>query len=223
MPQKKHNDSIHFKIVRHFGFTIIELLVCIAVVAMLSMILMISLSTVRQKSLETESASVLRGYHSAFMLHVNEHGHLPGPIWTLQGPTYSSSSTYTASYLWKYFQDSEPQNGTIPDWMITRQYKDWYMDQSNKSGKLAYGFPESARTDDGRELNIFGYPDRAGSPTAAAQWLLLSSATNPSNVRIMYEVTATSGAPTRAPKRGEVQRHQAHLFLDGSIRLTDYK
>lgn len=206
------------------GFTLVELLVVIAVIGILATIISSAVSATRAQSLRVESIATLRGYHSALQMHVNDRGELPGPLWVLQPPAYTGSPNFLATHLWPYFQNAEPESGSIPNWMTTRQYREWLKTQSSHDGKYTYGLVLSTQTDDGLELYLFGYPaPTADDPMERSNWNRLSTLTNPAELRIMYEVATTSRAPDRAPKPGEIQNHRAELFLDGNVRLVEYK
>ncbi len=216
-----HQMKAHSKAHSVAAFTLVELMVTIAVVGILSGLVLVGLQSSLYSAKRAESMSLLRGYGVALNLYASENKSLPGPLWVGQVPEYTGSPNYLATHIWPYFQADEPLIGSIPDWLVTSHYRTWYENQSSKSGKLAYMLPRTATTQDGGSISLFGYPD-PDTPIAQSNWTLLMTNTDLTTVRIMYETAATSRSPNRSPQRGEIQNYLAELYLDGHIEFKPY-
>ena len=93
---------------RRKGFTMVELLVVVGIIAMLVAMLMPALRRARVQAQAVQCASNLRQVHSAFALYANEFkGHFPYPMYFID---YLGERLGTVSYL-------DPETG-LPHWRI---------------------------------------------------------------------------------------------------------
>lgn len=103
----------HFRFQRRRGFSLIELLVVVATLAVLAGILLPAFGLVRQKMASSQSVSNLRELGSALLLFSNEHkGHFP-PV-AIQTKTEAGGWQNLGSwdgYLLKYLGVDVPPNG----------------------------------------------------------------------------------------------------------------
>ena len=68
---------LHCKIMRHRGFTIIELLVVVAIIAVLSAVVLVTFEDARLKSRDAKRLSDMKELEKAFALYSDSHGHYP--------------------------------------------------------------------------------------------------------------------------------------------------
>lgn len=204
------------------GFTLLELLVVIAILAILAALGSVVYRQAMYGARKVESISKLRNYGTAIHAYAAEHGGLPGPLWSGQQPVYTGSPRYLATHLRPYFKDSEPEPGSIPDLLVTSQYRAWLESQDSISGNYAYHLSSSAVTRDSETLNLFGYPD-PDSENQQANWVKLLTEAKQSATQVMYETAATSRAPNRAPKPGVTQNYLGKLMLDGHEETVPYQ
>ena len=81
-PMRIHAPSCRPRQSRGSGFTLVELLVVIGIIALLISILLPTLSRAREKANNIACSSNLRQLMQAFLMFANEHkGHLPGNYW----------------------------------------------------------------------------------------------------------------------------------------------
>jgi len=77
---------------RHYkrsGFSLIELLTAIGVVAVLSVIVMVTVGTLREQSYKTKGVTLLRNNGQALSLYlIDNNNQLPGPLWAGQMAVY---------------------------------------------------------------------------------------------------------------------------------------
>lgn len=87
------------------GFTLMELLVVIAVIAILAALLLPALAQAKEKSRRTQCLNNLKQIATAIQLYADDHGdQLPGPLWQGFYENYDNMDTtrmpyYIATYL----------------------------------------------------------------------------------------------------------------------------
>ncbi len=92
------------------AFSLIELLTCIAVIAVLTAIVISGVSYMRVSTNKASGVATMRSINNAIQLYVQEHNTMPGPTWTLQNAMYTRSYSlvnYLAVYL------GEPSEPTL--------------------------------------------------------------------------------------------------------------
>jgi prepilin-type N-terminal cleavage/methylation domain-containing protein/prepilin-type processing-associated H-X9-DG protein len=105
---------------RRLGFTLVELLVVIGIIALLVSILLPTLGKARQQANLTACMAQMRDVGNAISMYVGDNkGSYPGPVVGQVRLYYSVSSTGVpdqglATYLWRYFRYPAPQaDGSI--------------------------------------------------------------------------------------------------------------
>ena len=102
------------------GFTLLEMLIAVAMIAALSMILLPVASRTRAASRSVSCLANLRALSTAFGLHSHEHGRLPNPA-TTEIPWERSLAKYLPAEVFRCAADEElaPATGSSYDWRDT--------------------------------------------------------------------------------------------------------
>lgn len=92
------------------GFSLLELLVAISVVAIIAGLAIVSMPKVRNTSDRVAAAASMRAIGTAILSYANDnHGKLPGPLYYSQGPRYKKDVPgLLGYYLWSYLGSPEP-------------------------------------------------------------------------------------------------------------------
>ncbi|MEO0794778.1 MAG: type II secretion system protein [Verrucomicrobiota bacterium] len=98
-------NNLRLSLERKSGFTLVELLVCIAIVAVLSGILASVVTTARKSAMRAGGVNSLRQTGAAIQLFTQDHSQtLPGPLWPGQVPFYQNEERERLAYwLSPYF------------------------------------------------------------------------------------------------------------------------
>ena len=151
------------------GFTLVELLVVIGIIAVLIAILMPVLRKAREAAAETVCANNLRQLMSGYLMFANEHrGHLPGHVYDIGNPDperrdwlHGGENPFTnfaagpeAGTVWRYVNNAETYRcpSLLPDPQMSR----------NSNGRFDYaGFflLAGAKVTKVRPTSEFRHPD----------------------------------------------------------------
>ncbi|MGE9292305.1 MAG: type II secretion system protein, partial [Puniceicoccales bacterium] len=151
------------------GFSLVELLSVIAVLAVLVCLLVPVISSMRIRASSTTSASNLRAIGVAMHMYMQEHqGYLPGPIINGQRPfygTHPSLDRNLPNFLYPYMGLPEPTQRTML--MEAFTFPEYLTHDPNMTGPVY--FATSSLTFGGRRKNPWGYassdPAKVGSPS----------------------------------------------------------
>ncbi len=92
------------------AFTLVELLVTIAIIAILATLVLTSLSSLRQTALRVDGISGMRQIGVAMQGFINDHDNtLPGPFFSGQSPFYDSKNISLGNQLWSYLGLPKPE------------------------------------------------------------------------------------------------------------------
>ncbi|MCX6971609.1 MAG: prepilin-type N-terminal cleavage/methylation domain-containing protein [Verrucomicrobia bacterium] len=159
------------------GFTLVELLVCVAVIGVLAAILVPALARSMDAAQLTRCRSAMRGLSQGVLLWASDHeGELPRSSHSAFGYQQRGWAKSILPYL------GEPDNPDSAMWLAAqKRYFRCPADISRKSG-LSYG------------LNAFfeldpGFDDYQGSPQ---QWRRLASIPKPTRTILLAEVPAAA-------------------------------
>jgi prepilin-type N-terminal cleavage/methylation domain-containing protein len=91
-----------------FGFSLMELLISIAIVALLAALILPTTAKMRQAALSAGCVSNLHTLGNAILLYASDHDNtLPGPMFPSFGETYGQATAtngYLSDYLWPYLE-----------------------------------------------------------------------------------------------------------------------
>lgn len=166
------------------GFTLVELLVVMGIIAVLMSILLPSLSRARETANKVKCANNLRSIGQGLLIYINENrGTIPSAYSyrDLGAVTFDSNGNAVQSGLsaakpeksYGYVHWSSYLNGTVP--------ADAFQCPSTKNGGLPQTFPDPASMDAGQGLD--------GSPAAVA----LASVTDPTLKQRLATATYVAG------------------------------
>lgn len=122
------------------GFTLVELLVVIGVIAVLIAILLPTLAKARESGWRVKCAANLKQWHAAVMLYVGDHGYLPGPMYpvTLSPQKLQESSPNDTYAIYRKSKPPEEQDGSV--WHKTSTSFLWrYVGRTNEVFKCPSG------------------------------------------------------------------------------------
>ncbi|WP_309380834.1 type II secretion system protein [Cerasicoccus frondis] len=158
------------------GFTLVELLTCLAVIGILGAMVLAGLQTVRKQADATVATSNLRSIGAAMQMYANDHdGSLPGPLNYGQFPKYKSNSTGLLGYfLWPYLDIPEPSNTWVEPDVLSNPA---YLANRESDTVNAYLVQRSVRLAGQSGRPPFGYPEKSDGTPAVAPLTLQQIAT----------------------------------------------
>jgi len=209
------------------GFTLIEILTVIAVVAILAGIIFASLQRARGAAHTAKCASNMRQIHHGIMLMSQvENGRLPA-LWNQQPPFTNIASfneeqepisTRNLSFILFKLFDMSPDIFICPSGAsvtgVTNHYRVPFAAHSAPGVTPAIFYPF------GRSPNFGANPGAAENDLPRTMsWLESNARAHPTNFVLLYE-SVVPGNPAyigEMPHRGKMNM----LFLDGSVRLLE--
>ncbi|QYY37273.1 prepilin-type N-terminal cleavage/methylation domain-containing protein [Ruficoccus sp. ZRK36] len=152
---------------RTMGFSLIELLACIATIAILAAILVPVLAQMRNRADTTGCAANLRQIGMGAAMYANDHqGTLPGPLRILQKATYNASDAgHLGHYLYLYWALPTPRGGR--QWapaLYCPGYRRLDSDPDNVD-VTPYRLATTGTLPNNRNGTPFGYTGNAGTAT----------------------------------------------------------
>ena len=207
-----------------YGFSLVELLAAIAIIAILAGILISVISSIRQRGSSATSASNLRATYVALQLYIQEHdGYFPGPIQNGQLPIYGAAwmNRYLPNYLHPYM-DVPPATDKIQ--VLDCFTFPAYLDHDPDMDGPAY-FAVSSLVINKVNCNLWGYyaskPANRGTPMKQSY---VMDNLNASSTMLLTEIdqqyisgVGWASLLPETPYHGDIRNQ---LFLDGSVRAT---
>lgn len=146
------------------AFTLVELLTCIAVIAILSSLILTGVQSARKQANRATATSNLRSIGSAIQMYANEHGgSLPGPFNYGQYPKYKDTSNGLLGHqLWPYLDIPEPSSTWVEPAVLSNPA---YLSQRTSDTVNVYLVQRSVRLKGQSGRPPFGYPEKSdGTP-----------------------------------------------------------
>lgn len=217
----------------HKGFTLVELLVVILIVAVLAVLSFMGVSMFIKKASAAKDSSTLRQISVAINMYASEHNdYLPGPLFTGQTPVYNRVPSNNikewrrlADCLAPYMGYEDPKSGEPIEPMLSSWQKDtasknapaYYMQQKLPMGEngvlfqCPWGKPAPAGTDERTPMKL---QTVLAQPRTSRTWA-------------MTEVDQTHpdiGNPewkSQTPPGMIHGNYRLALYFDGTIRKLD--
>lgn len=209
------------------AFTLIEMLVSIAILAILTVLIFLGVERARTQMGITKCMSNLRQVHTALMLYSQDHGGmLPGPLTSTMTPFFKMSaagrptSNQLSGYLAPYLNVPipEPGQGEFNDYLACPAFLATLSASERRNPQIArsYGIP----------LGASGYPfgyTQSASPSKTKEPKNFHTYTiefNPTETWLLRDIdgeNTTSG--NEVPPTPPHERGRNHLYADGSVRF----
>lgn len=171
------------------AFTLIELLTVVAIVGILTAILLPVVSRVKKSARQTEWVSNMHQMDAAMLMATaDNHGRLPGPLYTGSNPQYRSKNPYTLSYVIYPYVGGAPAQDVAFQVLAILDNPDY----DNYTG-LALTLREPLFLNP----KLYGRP--AGNPDGSnIMPLMLNAVTNPAMLFFFQESLAFNGVAATA-------------------------
>ena len=149
------------------GFTLIELCVVVAVVAVLVGLLLPALSNAKRKGHQTTCRSNLKQIGLAIQMYTDDHEeYLPGPVWSGVRPDYHKN--YSQDLLWFIASDlglAPPSDDIkLATIMVCPGYRRYAPLAATLFGRKVYMLNDDVDSNPVSRLSPFGYPSVGGAP-----------------------------------------------------------
>jgi len=202
------------------AFSVMELLVALAVLAVVAFFSLAALRSATMKTRQVASASTIRGIGQALALYVGDHGELPGKCHT-RNPPYFAISNKLITYIWPYLgRTKRPQQGELLPEYVPAHMISWIKAHNNPAADGSQGDVILYRlgyspTLDGVTYTLWGYP---GVAEERARWNTLVALFPLSRLKALHDIAPTD--QNGIPKFGELQNYTTTLYLDWHVKIS---
>jgi prepilin-type N-terminal cleavage/methylation domain-containing protein/prepilin-type processing-associated H-X9-DG protein len=206
------------------GFTLIEILVVIAIIGILSGILITALRGSRENALRAKATSDLRQVYTAITLYANDNGgRLPGPSYAGVGAGFRSFDQTLARYVAPYL-DAPMPDGSEYSWvpaLLPEGFEEASGNFDERRKGPAYMLNLSKYSDDNYS-HPMGYPGTAGTGDLGPKSIL--TIPSPAEDLLMFSIDVENipGSPgwinriAQYPIFGEAR---PYLYWDGHVKF----
>jgi prepilin-type N-terminal cleavage/methylation domain-containing protein/prepilin-type processing-associated H-X9-DG protein len=152
------------------GFTLLELLVVLAVISILIGLVVVGLQSVRSKAQVVSGTSTMRGIGNAVSLYIGEYGSFPGPLFSNQiAYIPGSRAGHLVAWLAPYFEAHEfPANTLVPSF-ANSALKGYVSNWETRSHYYLIHYPRDSAGNWDTSKPIFGgHPSTSRSPMRPA-------------------------------------------------------
>jgi len=207
------------------AFTMVEMLVVIAVLAVLVLMGFSGMQSAARRVRVADSTSVMKNIGSALSLHAVDYGTLPGPLLMTHYPN-ANSPNQLLGRIWPYLAlPAKPARDEMPREFVPLHWREWVKRTQLKSPGSQVVIYTSANTlkdsDGERTLVPFGYPGESNS--AAMPWSRIASSAKLASTILVEDSTGTPLKGDLSPKIGELQNYRTRLFLDWHVEVLDLR
>jgi len=150
------------------GFTMVELLVTVAIIALLAALLFPAVEKVGDAAHKTDVVHVMRNIGLGMQNHLADRARLPGPFYTAQGAAdYNTGQANTLSgQLREYLGSQMPPKAETPPplhpALATKRYKTWYIANKPTGGAASLYQMRARIAASGAQWYPWGYPNTPG-------------------------------------------------------------
>jgi prepilin-type N-terminal cleavage/methylation domain-containing protein/prepilin-type processing-associated H-X9-DG protein len=225
--QSRHRSAASLEQPDANGFTLLELLVVVAILALLAGIVFASMQSMRQAGAKASTTSGLRSVYTAVILYAQENNNLlPGPVYSgisasYPTKTYPALARRLAPYLtetihtesgWFQVEELEPLNYPA----LARRYDEVirgpaYVVNTDIFSDPTYSSP-------------LGYPPQSGKPAVPPKKLV--TIPRPSKDVLLFGLDAnnlngTPGWADRVARQPLFGNQRPFLYWDGHVEISE--
>lgn len=201
------------------GLSLVELLVLIAVIALLMSLTLIAVKGVTKRASQAQALSNFRQLGAIFMTYASDNrGHLPGPLYTTQRSGYRQALPLgIGAKLWEYMGIARPSRDYLPvPLLVVPELSKWRY-SGDDPNPAAYSVIRNVPLPDGTTGHPFGLSNNMNLLT-----MKLFHLPDPARTWALWE-RGGSGDPLTSNRILSEPLHgkqRTVLFFDGHVELV---